>query len=571
MSSTTFILLGVTYYIIALIIIIVVLNIISKKESKKYQEKIVNLERDKNLIISTGILSELNKVEGLINNDKMRSLYDDFKLRFNDIKDSDIPDISDELDEIEDLFNQKKYSELKEKLVKLEYKIYYVRTKSNTLLNEIKEITLSEDRNRDIITKLKTKYREVVTTYNNNKQDYENISSPIELQFENVDKLFSAFERAVDEGDYTELSRIVKALEDLVGNLELIIKEAPAILLMALKLIPTKMEDILNNLDKMKKDGYNLDYLNIDYNFAETNKKIEDILTRLNVLNIVDSTFDLKTIVTYLDDLYNDFDKEKLAKKQVEEYVRKILVKANKYEKINNDLAKKSNDFKYSYDLSDEDIKIIPLIKQELMSIKSDYNKVVEAYRNKTLSYSRILKEMEVVNNNLTKTGSKLDDALKNIGSLREDEIRARSQLVEIKEILRKAKNKINSYKMPAIPENYYVELAEATMAIKEMVQELNKQPISIKTLNVRVDTARDLVLKLYSTASELIKAAYMAEMSIVYGNRYRTINEYINNKLNNSEKLFYKGEFKKSLECSINAINTIEPDFYDVLKETLK
>ena len=571
MSSTTFIIIGITYYIIALIIIIVVLNIINKKENNNYQKKLINLERDKNLIISTGILSELNKVESLINNDKMRNIYEDFQKRFNSIKNDDIPSITDELDEIEELFNQKKYKELKEKIIKLEYKIYYIKTKSNTLLKEIKEITLSEDKNRDVITKLKTKYRSIITTYNNNKEEYNRINDPIELQFETVDKLFSAFERAVEEGDYTELSRIVKALEDLIGNLDLIIKEAPAIILMAEKLIPNKIEDILNKVDKMKKEGYNLDYLNIDYNFDETKKKIEDILTRLNVLNIVDSTFDLKTIITYLEDLYNEFDKEKLAKKQVEEYVRKILVKANKYEKINNDLAKKSNDFKYSYDLTDDDLKVISIIKQELKDIKADYNKVVEVYRNKSLAYSRILKEMEIVNNNLSKIGNKLDEALKDIGGLREDEVRAREQLIEIKEILRKAKNKINSYKMPSIPQNYYVELAEATNAIKEMVFELNKQPISIKVLNIRVDTARDLVLKLYNTANELVKTAYMAEMSIVYGNRYRAVNDYINNKLNNSEKLFYKGEFKKSLECSINAINTIEPDFYEVLKETLK
>ena len=103
------------------------------------------------------------------------------------------------------------------------------------------------------------------------------------------------------------------------------------------------------------------------------------------------------------------------------------------------------------------------------------------------------------------------------------------------------------------------------------MVKELNKQPISIKTLNVRVDTARDLVLKLYNTASVLVKTAYMAEMSVVYGNRFRATNNDIDLSLTKSENLFYKGNFKSSLECAINAINEIEPDFYSTLKSTME
>ena len=86
MSSTTFILLGVTYYVIALIIIIVVLNIINHKEKKRYQAKIALLERDKNLIISSSILTELNKVENMINSDMMQKLFNNFKERFEDIK-----------------------------------------------------------------------------------------------------------------------------------------------------------------------------------------------------------------------------------------------------------------------------------------------------------------------------------------------------------------------------------------------------------------------------------------------------------------------------------------------------
>ena len=238
MSSTTFILIGITYYIVSIIIIIVVLNIINKKDRTKYLNSINNLEREKNLIISAGILTELNKVENLINNDTMKEMYDDWQKRFKKIKEEEIPKITDSLIEIQDLFDHKKYHDLKAKLAKTELDIYYVKTQSNYLLKEVKDITLSEDKNREIITKLKAKYRSIITKYNNNKNEYQAIMAPVELQFENTDKLFSAFEVHMENNDYQSVDKIIKALDTIVGNLDLVIEEAPSIILMSTKLIP---------------------------------------------------------------------------------------------------------------------------------------------------------------------------------------------------------------------------------------------------------------------------------------------------------------------------------------------
>ena len=571
MSQTAYILAGITFYIVSIIIIVVVLNIINNRENKKYKDEITTLERDKNLIISSSILSELNKVEALVNNDKMQETYDDWQKRFKEIKDIEVPKITDALIEIEDCFNERDFKSLNDKIAKVELEIFYVKTKSNFLLDEIKEITLSEERNRDTIIKLKTKYREIVTKYNNNKNDYKEVCAPLELQFENVDKLFAAFEVAMEANSYEEVGKIVKGIDDLIGNLSIVIEEAPSIILMGRNLIPNKMKDIKSISERMISEGYNLDYLNLDYNIEEADKKIQDVFAKLNVLNVEDSIFEFKTMLDYFDSIYNDFDKEKQSRIIFEEYVRKVLVKANKLEKINNGLYKKLDVIKYSYDLTDDDVKVIEVIKQELIAVKHDYNEIVNAHRTKSFAFSRLGKEMEQLNVRLSKTEEKLELALRTLGSLEEDELRAREQLDEIKDILKKSKERILSYNLPLIPNVYYVQLSEANVAIKEMVKELEMKPISIKILNIRVDTARDLVLKLYNTSNEIVKTCAMAEMAIVYGNRYRPLNRNLDLELTNSEKLFYKGEFKKSLECSIRAINVIEPGIHQKLLDSVK
>ena len=566
MSSTTFTLIAIGYYVLAVSLVISVLNLINKKEKKIYKNEINSLERDKNLIISASILTELNKVESLLNNDNMEQTYENWQKRFKKIKDEEVPKISDDLLEVEEIFQEKNYKLLRQKLAQIELKIYYVKTRANFLLDEIKEITLSEEKNRETITKLKADYRKIVAKYNNDKQDYKLISSPIELQFETVDKLFSAFEISMEKGAFSEVGKIVKAIDDTIGNLKLIIEEAPSIIMMGKTIIPKKIKDIEQIAAKMRKEGYNIEYLNIEYNIAETNKKISDIFARLNVLNIEDSIFELKNMVDYYDSIYNDFDKEKISKKIFEDYTRSILVKVTKLSKINNELLKKLGAIKYSYDLTDEEVKVVSEIKHDFDSVKKGYDSVIATHRTKDFAYSRLAKNMELLNVKLTKAEEKLDIALRKFGSLKEDELRAREQLDEIKQILKKAKYKIRSYKLPIIPKKYYVELAEATEAIKEMVKELEKKPISIKILNTRVDTARDLTLKLLNTTNETIKTAWMAEMAIVYGNRYRPVNKDIDLGISKAENLFNKGNFKASLENAINAINVVEPGIHQRL-----
>lgn len=571
MTREMFMLFAIGYYFLTMIIIVIVLLVISNKTKKKYLAQINELERQKNLVISAGILSELNKVESLINNDDLRKKYESWQKRFNEIKNDDIPKITDLINEVQEYFETKDYANLKASIIKTEMDLNYLQTKSGILLDEIKEITLSEERNRDKITKLKAEYRNVLTTYKEDPESYSKIKTPLELQFENVDKLFASFENAMDKNAYTEAPKIVKAIDDIVSNLNEIINETKTICLYGENLIPKKIEDIKLIYKKMVQSGYNLDYLNIEYNIEEANKKIIDIFQRLNVLDVEDSIFELKTMHDYFDSLYNDFENEKVSKRLFDDYMRSIGIKLSKLEKISQELFKKVDELKYSYDLTDEEVASIIEIKDNIIDNHNSYDHIIDIFRNKTLAYSKLASEMENINNKLLKNEDRLNHTLETLSSLKDDELRAKEQLIEIEEILKDCKLRAREYKLPVVPKNYYVEFAEASLAIKEMIAELEKRPISIKVLNMRVDTARDLVLKVYNTINETTKTAKMAEMAIVYGNRYRVVNKDVDFGLTKAENSFYKGNYKICLEQAISAINIVEPGIHHKLLENFK
>lgn len=571
MSDKTSLVLGIIYVVVAIILIVLVLVMYDKHNKKKYNGILRDLERNKNLIISGSILTELNKLSSLINNKDLEKKYKIWQSRYKKIKDEDIPQLDDKLNELEATFKTRKFKEINEAIAKLELELYYVKSKSEFLLRDIKEITLSESKNREIITGLKKDYREIYLKYYHNIDDYELIKKAIELQFENVDKLFASFELTMDNNAYGEAPKIVKALDDAIGNLKVVIDDAPGVILLGKTLIPEKIKDITKITKKMTSEGYNLDYLNIDYNITEAEKKIADIFDRLNVLNLTDSILELNAIVNYFDELYGEFDKEIESKKEYEENSRKLGVKCKKLLAIIKNLSMKIEDIKYSFDLSDEEVKGIDELNLNIKSIQSDYEVLVENYRNRSFSYSKLNEELNTLSMRLVKEEDKLELTLRNLSGLKEDENRAREQLTEINEILAKSKNVISSYKLPVIPKEYYTEASEAGDAIGVMVKELNKKPISIKVLNIRVDTARDLVLKLYKTTTDAVRLASLAENTLVYGNRYRAISEKINNGLSRAESEFYKGNYKTSLELAINAIAEADPDIHKKILKVSK
>lgn len=566
--DSTLLLIIIVLSVVAIISIIIVLNTIHSKRTKELKKIIDNLEIEKNKIDSTPINPELSKVKSLVNNEKMEIIYHDWKDRLSDIKENQIPQLTDMLIETEYSLNKTNYKGTMYKIAKLEMEIYKVRTNSEILLNEIKGVTSSEERNRKTITGLKVKYRDLYQKFISNQSEYGEVARSISLQFETIAKSFEVFERSTEKKEVLELDDIIKSIESMLKGMDVAIEEVPSILLMTNSILPKRIEEASTIYKDMQQEGYPLDYLNVDYNLTEAKKKIADILDRTRVLNLEDNLFEAKVLLDYFDTLFGDFEKEKVEKSNFEEINYKFQKKLNKLNNLVNEIFKELDEIKNIYNLSKADIKVLEDINDDLKELNKDYEILLDNTKNSSFAFSKMIKEIENLFVKLVSIEDSLDNSLSVIGGMRDDELRAREQLEEIKAILKEAKMYIRDCNLPTIPKSYYTELSEASLAIKEIVKELDKKPITIKVLNTRVDTARDLVLKLYTKTKDIMKNARFAEMAIVYGNRYRSSVEGIDKNLTYSEVLFFKGEYKKSLELTINILNRIEPGIYDKLSK---
>ena len=552
-------LITISAFILAVILIIVTIVIIKRNQNKKYKKEIEELDIRKNNLIGVPVLSEITKVKELIKTDNLKNKLDDWDNTFTTIRDEKIPELTDLISEADFLIDRKDYKQAVKKITNIEIEINSLKKKTDHLLEEVKLITNSEERNRALITKLKIVYREDQNKFERSKKEYGVIADYLEKEINNIDDLFAKFEKAMDNNDYVSVEKKINLLDDKITKLGKLLEDIPTIVLMATVLVPNKIDEAITYYYRMKRDGYPLDYLNVEYNIKEIKNKIDNIIENLKKLELGESIIELKTFIEYFNELYNDFDKEKECKDLFRQNIKDFSYKIDNINKVVRDIYLQIDDIKYNYNLSDEDINKFSILNKNLEKINQDYKILVDQGKMKTFAYSKLVDELNGLSLKLSRLQDDLDFQLRSITSMKDDETRAREQLATIENLLKKAKYRLKDYKIPVIPSSYYIELTEAQDAIREIIKELDRKPIVIKILNIRVDTARDLVFKIYNKTNDMIKIASMSEKIIIYGNRYRSSYEEIDIALTKAEELFKRGKYKESLDLSMKSLSFID------------
>ena len=552
-----------TTFLMSVVSILITLFVTKRKAKKRYRNKVNELEVEKNQLLNVKILSEITKVRELVKTDNLQRKLDNWDKSFSYIKDEMLPKITDDLSEVDFMIDRKEYDSAIRKMTNIELEIGRLKKKSEKLVDEIQLITGSEERNRSLVTKLKIKYRELRSKFDRCIKDYTVIEGAIQEEFNNIDDKFQLFEEAMDRNDYVEVEKIVIVIDDAIEKLKEILDNAPSIILMASVLIPGKIEESKTMYARMIRDGYPMDYLNVDYNLEEISNKTNTIMEKIKKLDIDirEADIELKTMLDYFNGLFSDFDKEKESKDLYREGCKKFRYKIEKVNKVVYDIYVQIDDIKVTYDLTDEEINRFSNLNKNLESINEEFKLLLENGKSKTFAYSKLNDELDSLSLKLSRLQDDLDYQLRSITSMKDDEYRAKEQLATIQDLLKKSRYKLKDYKLPVIPSSYYVELKEAQDAIREIAKELDKKPIVIKILNIRVDTARDLVFKIYNKTNDMIKASMMSEDMIIYGNRYRSSYPEVEQELEKATALFFKGQYDKSLEISKNAIDGIESE----------
>lgn len=563
-----FSLISVLISIAILLVFIVFLFFSKKRNDKKLKQKIIEeLDYNKNILDTYPIENELVKVETLIKNEKLEEQYKIWQERFKKIKDENVVNLNEIVLKL-DTQNVENFNELKEDAKRELYKAKFLLSK---LLEEIEDVNMSEEKYRTLIIKLKTKYRELNDYYEAHKKEYGELENVVEMQFENIEKRFQIFEEFMETNDYSEVIHIVKSIDLMLEHMQEVVKKLPDLVIVAHKIIPLKIEELTNIYEKMILDNYNLKELNVTTNLENALKSTNELVEKVKGLNFKDVEVEFEAIVEYLDDLFKVFETEQIARKEYSKLkilFEKKLIKTNK---IVSSVYKELDSIRSMYNLKAEEIDSLNVVKTRIMEVNDNYKKIITDLKSQETNFLTANKELIDVNSILIELSDDLDKLLKSLGNMYEDEQRAREQLNEIEKLLRDSKGILNKYNFPSVNKELFIEIKEANEAVYEVIKELKEKPIKINTLNTRVDTARDLALKVYTHVNDMLKKMEVIEELIVFANKYRSESEIISDNLNKASNFFFQGNYNKSLDVLEKALINKIPNIEEIIKLKLK
>ena len=316
--------LPIIIFLTMFIILIAVLVIIANKKKKKFKKTIEDLDYEKNKLIGVPILSELSKVRELVKTENLKQKLSDWDEQFKDLKENKIDALTDLITDADFLIEKKDYKNALRKIAYIEISLETLKKKTDNLLEEVKVITKSEERNRSIVTKLKVIYRELESKYERTEKDYGPLCDSIKEEFSKIDQKFKIFESYMEENDYVGVEKIVVDLEENINNLKSFLEITPSLILIGTIMIPNKIEETKTQYFRMQRDGYPLDYLNIEYNIKEIEKNVSNIIENLKTFKVGNSEIELKTMLDYFNTIFASFDKEKESKDIFRENIKKL-------------------------------------------------------------------------------------------------------------------------------------------------------------------------------------------------------------------------------------------------------
>ena len=551
--------------IISLIVIFVIALVIflffflRRRKRNKLINGINDLEYKKNELDGLPVLTELGKIEEIAKSEQLEEKVVEFKDRYAASKER-LAKITDELVILDEYVSNREFKEYYDKYSEIEAELYEIEEELNSVLDEIDDIASYEEKYRDIVTKLKVRYRTLEKVYANKEESFGDIKKVIKMQLENIEKRFADFDLVMEEKLYNEVILVVKSIDTMIDHLGIVMDELPDILLLLNDLIPGRIEDLKIEYDRMIEEGYPLEYLDFPTNIEKIEKHKNDIYDRAKVLNITDSLFDAKVILEYLDGLFKDLEVERNAKKTFdinnEEFAKRLKLVDTAIKDVYNQM----DDIKALYGLKESDLEIIDNLSLKTSSLNKDYKKLLREVKKGKNSYVKENIDFNVLITSLDRLSDEVDRSIKSLGSMYEDEVRAREELQSMNELLVKCRSRVRNYQLPIIHDDYFIEVSEAEEAIEAVKQELESKPIIIKTLNMRVETAHDLIFKLNNRTNDLIKYAYFTELMVVYSNKFKKEKD-LSEDLSKVELLYSKGDYKGSYDLCLKIMDSINPN----------
>ncbi|MCH1627582.1 septation ring formation regulator EzrA [Fredinandcohnia quinoae] len=546
--------------IIGIIVVVVGVIIFGFYSRKKIYKEVDRLEAWKIDMMNRPVTDEISKVKELNMTGQTEELFERWRREWDEVVTVALPDVEELLFDAEDYADKYRFTKAKKVTGQIEAILNTAESNISKILEELKDLVGSEEKNRVEIDELKIHYRELKKTLLAHRHTFGKSEIKLESKLDEINGKFAEFEDTTNHGNYFEAREIVLIIKDSLQTTREQMNDIPDVLQACQTTIPNQLDEILEGHAQMGIDGFLLDHIHVEKEIEQLRSKAADYIIMTENLEVEEVKKGIEELKESMDTLYDLLEEEVKANQFVNTETEEIAKSLEDLVENSKKTEDETTFVQQSYRLTEDDLDRHRNIVKEIKQLVKQYVFIQNKLDEDHIAYSIIRSELENIYRGIQKVKEDHFSYSEMLQTLRKDEMHAREKISEMRKTLIEANRIINKSNIPGLPQKYTELVADAKHSLTQVVLKLEEKPLNMNAVNNTLQDALDLITKTYESTEEMIEQVYLAEKVIQYGNRYRRRNQTIAESLQEAELSFRNYDYALALEQAATAIEDIEP-----------
>ncbi|WP_180532390.1 septation ring formation regulator EzrA [Staphylococcus haemolyticus] len=427
-------------------------------------------------------------------------------------------------------------------------------------VEDVNEIVSLHKENEQVYEKCKTNYREMKRDVLANRHQFGDAASPLEKRIESFEPELVQYEELKEEGNYVQAHNHIMGLNESMNEVQKYMDEIPELIREAQKELPGQFQDLKYGCRDLKMNGYDLDHVKIDGTLQSLKTElnfVEPMISRLELDNANDK---LEQINDKLDEMYDLIEHEVKAKNEVEETKEQITDELFKAREMNYTLRTEIDYIRENYFINESDVHSIRQHENEIQNLVAVYDEILKEMAKSAVRYSEVKDNLEYLDDHVKVINKNQEKLQNHLIQLREDEAEAEDNLLRIQSKKEEVYRRLLASNLTSVPERFIIMKNEIDHEVRETNDQFSERPIHVKQLKDKVAKIVIQMNTFEDEANDVLVNAVYAERLIQYGNRYRKDHNNVDKSLNEAERLFKNNRYKRSIEISEQALESVEP-----------
>lgn len=427
-------------------------------------------------------------------------------------------------------------------------------------VEDVNEIVSLHKENEQVYEKCKTNYREMKRDVLANRHQFGDAASPLEKRIESFEPELEQYEELKEEGNYVQAHNHIMGLNESMNEVQKYMDEIPELIREAQKELPGQFQDLKYGCRDLKMNGYDLDHVKIDGTLQSLKTElnfVEPMISRLELDNANDK---LEQINDKLDEMYDLIEHEVKAKNEVEETKEQITDELFKARDMNYTLRTEIDYIRENYFINESDVHSIRQHENEIQNLVAVYDEILKEMAKSAVRYSEVKDNLEYLDDHVKVINENQEKLQNHLIQLREDEAEAEDNLLRIQSKKEEVYRRLLASNLTSVPERFIIMKNEIDHEVRETNDQFSERPIHVKQLKDKVAKIVIQMNTFEDEANDVLVNAVYAERLIQYGNRYRKDHNNVDKSLNEAERLFKNNRYKRSIEISEQALESVEP-----------